>query len=123
MGFVRNEFEPAVFNKSNNGAQTSIYLYVDDMMVSSTDKSEIFTLYKILQDKYGTMALHEGTVHSFLGMSFNFETPGKCQISLAQYINELLQKSANLHKYGTSETPAGEQLFNVRDSIDAFPGP
>lgn len=41
---------------------------------------------------------------------------------MEQYINELLHKSSNLHKYGAAQTPAGEQLFDVRDTIDALPG-
>jgi len=122
MGFIRNDFEQAVFNKTTKGVQTSIYLYVDDMMISSTDKTEIKAIHRDLESKYGVMALHEGMIHSFLGMSFNFETTGKCKISMEQFINELLHKSVDLHKYGSAETPAGDQLFNVRDDIDVLPG-
>ena len=92
------------------------------MMISSTDKTEIKAIHRDLESKYGVMALHEGMIHSFLGMSFNFETTGKCKISMEQFINELLHKSVDLHKYGSAETPAGDQLFNVRDDIDVLPG-
>jgi len=39
-----------------------------------------------------------------------------------EFINKLLNKSADLHKYGSAEMPAGDQLFNVRDDIDVLPG-
>ena len=74
---------------------------------------------KRLESKYGIMTLHEGMIHSFLGMSFDFQTTSKCKISMEQFINELLNKSADLHKY---DSAAGDQLFNVRDDIDVLSG-
>ena len=111
MGFICNDFEHAVFNKTTKGVQTLICLYVD-MMISSTEKTEIKAIHRALESKYSIMTLHEGMIHLFLGMSFNFQETGKCKISMEQFINELLNKSVDIHKYGSAKTLDCDQLFN-----------
>lgn len=101
-GYVQNEYDACVFNKVVNEVQVSVYVHVDDLMVTSKNEDLIKDLHQLLQNKYGTMQLNLGKVHSFLGMTFDFNEIGKVKIKMDKFIEELLEK-ANVH--GNATTP------------------
>ena len=51
-GYVRNPHDLCVYNKVVNGVQISVYLHVDDMMITSTEEQLITDLYQTLHAKY-----------------------------------------------------------------------
>lgn len=112
LGFKVNRLEPCVFNKTVNGEQITICLYVDDLMITCKDKTVLDEVIKSLQDKFGAKA-NVGTVHSYLGMSFNFEKQGEVSITMEGYTDELLNFAGIK---GTVKTPATENLFTNDDS-------
>jgi hypothetical protein len=117
-GFVPNEYDPCVLNKSKNGSQITICLHVDDMMITSTDESLVRELHNVLQIKYGKMEIKSGKIHSFLGMSFDFSTDRKVSIRMGKFIDEVLLKG---NVQGLAETPAGDNLFSVDASLPILP--
>ena len=114
-GYIQNEYDACVFNKVVDEVQVSVYVHVDDLMVTSKNEDLIKDLHRVLQNKYGTMQLNLGKVHSFLGMTFDFTEDGKVKIKMDKFIKELLEK-AKIH--GNANTPAGENLFDVRENLE-----
>ena len=94
-GYIQNEYDACVFNKVVDEVQVSVYVHVDDLMVTSKNEDLIKDLHRVLQSKYGTMQLNLGKVHSFLGMTFDFTEDGKVKIKMDKFIKELLEKEAN----------------------------
>jgi hypothetical protein len=112
-GFIKNAYDLCVFNKTHNGQQISIYLHVDDMLITSCSEKLIIEIHQILEQKYGTMAINMGKIHSFLGMTFDFSQSGKVSIKMDKFVDEILDRAGVAGK--AIESPAGEHLFKVRE--------
>lgn len=51
-GFTGNDYDVCVFNKSNDGIQTTVAFHVDDLLVSSVSNADIDSLMSVLRDNY-----------------------------------------------------------------------
>jgi hypothetical protein len=112
-GYAVNPLDPCIFNKSVNGNQCTVVVYVDDFFVTSKDPSMIEDLERILKHKFKDLTVHDGTVHSYLGMTWDFSVPHQVKITMEHFISSLLQDSK---VEGTVKTPATDTLFVTRDS-------
>jgi len=114
-GFVANDYDPCVFNKSDNDEQITICLHVDDCMCTCTNKHLLEDLAVKLSNEYKELAVHWGTEHSYLGMTFNFplEAGGAVKITMEHYVEELL---ALFSPTGNAVSPAGDDLFVINES-------
>jgi hypothetical protein len=112
-GFIPNELEPCIFNKNVDDKQVTICLYVDDLMITSETKELLNDTIKFLERQFKGLTATVGKVHSYLGMTFNFETPGEVKITTERYINEIMTEN-NVH--GSSTVPASNDLFDIVES-------
>ena len=89
-----------------------ICLYVDDLfIICPKDIEELVNIdLKYISDKVGPLTIHEGEVHKYLGMEFDFTEIRKCKITMLQYIKNLLDE---LNITGTATSPAANHLFNI----------
>jgi hypothetical protein len=110
IGFVRNKKDPCVMNRSFNGKQLSVVIYVDDLMCSCVDESALDWLAEELTDEYTELNVHKGTFHSYLGQSFDFSVKGKVKITMEGYIQDLLTLYEVEH---CVSTPALSSLFTI----------
>jgi hypothetical protein len=114
QGFKFNPYDPCVANRKINGGQHTIRFHVDDVM-SSHRKPKVNTdFYHWLNQKYGTygdVKCTRGTLHDYLGMKFDFSTPGQVHVNMKQYICELVDDFSEKIS-GTKEFPADEKLFS-----------
>jgi Reverse transcriptase (RNA-dependent DNA polymerase) len=116
-GFVRNPYDPCVFNRINaNGIQTTVVLYVDDMMVTCEDSLELDRFGACLRARYGKDQIteHRGTVLDFLGMTFDFTVLGKVKVTMKHLVDEIIAGCGVVQE---RKTPATEDLFEVRDTV------
>jgi Reverse transcriptase (RNA-dependent DNA polymerase) len=113
LGFTRNPKEPCVLNKTVDGVQVTIFLYVDDLMFTSRSEALIDDVIAELKKSYGNIVVHEGKQLPYLGQEFDFRTPGQVTIRMRKYVEDLLTASGI---EGTADTPASESLFSVRDA-------
>ena len=116
-GFVRNPYDPCVFNRINaNGIQTTVVLYVDDMMATCEDSLELDRFSACLRAHYGTDQIteHRGTILDFLGMTFDFTVPGKVKVTMKHLVDEIIAGCGVVQE---RKTPATEDLFEVRDTV------
>jgi hypothetical protein len=110
MGFVPNKVDPCVLNKTVNGKQCTILLYVDDLLVTCEDGGAIAEVVTQLE------AAFEGDVKScfdkdlsYLGMHLKLEE-GSITVSMVAYLQGVLDE---LKVTGTVTTPATANLFKV----------
>jgi hypothetical protein len=118
MGFVQNPKDVCVFNKMMGEHQLTIFLYVDDVMVTCVDEAAIDSTLADLKKKYGELVVHEGDSLPYLGMEFNFSRPGEVSIKMTKYIDDLLRITGTT---GKADTPAAESLFRTRDAQKLSP--
>ena len=112
-GYIKNPFDPCVFNKTIDGVQCTVVVYVDDIFVTCRNLRVIEDLESLLKRKFKEITVHDGHIHSYLGMTWNFEVPGEVKVTMEGYVDEVLKYATTT---GTVSTPASDQLFNIRDA-------
>ena len=96
LGYTRNAVDQCVFNKGVGPNQCTVCVHVDDLMITCCENAIIDALLAGLTDKYKTLTVHRGNVHSYLGMTWDFTVARKVK--------------------GTVATPASSNLFELRES-------
>ena len=109
IGFEVNPYDPCVANRIVNGKQQTILFHVDDCKLSHVDASANDQLIEWLRKNYesvfedgsGKMKVCRGKVHKFLGMNLDFGTRGRVNVTMTEYVKEIL---AAFDKVAPSET-------------------
>ena len=110
IGFVKNQHDICVFNLQKDGKQCTVCLHVDDLLITCVNESIIESVISSLEAVYKTIPVHTGTIHFYLGMTFDFSVPGKVRVSMEGYIRDLVLL---VGVTGKAATPAGTDLFTV----------
>ena len=121
MGFKLNPYDPCVANKTVNGHQLTVSWHVDDLTISCVEEQPIHDVISALKQIYGNnLKEHVGLVHEYLGMTFDYSTPGTVEISMDNYIANVIDSFPE-QITGVSATPATDKLFQVRDDDRPLP--
>ena len=113
-GYIANPSEPCVLNKMHaDGKQSTCVLYVDDLFITTHSPQHGYELRDHLLNKFKEATFHEGPVHSYLGMTFDFSIKGEVKVSQEGYVAELLN---GVTVEGTASTPAAANLLTVNFS-------
>lgn len=115
-GYTQNPIDICVFNKTVNSVQCTICVHVDDLLFTSVDGSIIENTLQYLIGVYKEVSISRGKVQHYLGMIFDFSTPGKCYMSMPMFTDKVMKKG---NVTGVAATPALESLFVIRE--DAQP--
>lgn len=108
MGFERNEVDPCVLNKTINGKQCTILLYVDDLLITCVDEGALREVIQQLEDAFGGDVKHSFDKDlSYLGMHIKIEE-GRITVSMTAYLQNVLDE---LGVTGSVTTPATAKLF------------
>ncbi|MCG3769880.1 MAG: hypothetical protein JW384_01011 [Nitrosomonadaceae bacterium] len=111
MGFVVNPLDVCVFNLVRNGKQCTICVHVDDLFITCVEESTIKFVTDSLLAKYKEIEVKTGPILSYIGMTFNFSTIGKCFVTMEGYVQDVI----NLYSIsGHANTPATSDLFTIR---------
>jgi hypothetical protein len=113
IGYKRNSYDKCIFNKTVNGHRITVILYVDDLKITSTSRSTAIELIEKLREIYKEITVTEGSIHSYLGMTFDYSDSGKVKITIEGYTKDLLN-TYNIS--GKAASPALDNLFVVRDT-------
>ena len=112
LGYTRNESDVCVFNRTDiRGVQCTATVHVDDLLITSKSKEMISELTEGLQARYGEITLAHGPLINYLGMAFDFSCAGETRVSMAGYVDKMLESSGVL---SIAETPATDGLFETR---------
>jgi hypothetical protein len=112
-GFIQNPLDPCIFNKLVRGEQLTVVIYVDDLFITCKNGEAIEELESLLRFKFKEITVHEGLVHSYLGMTWDYSQPSSVKVTMEGYTNDLLRQ-ANIS--GIVKTPATDNLFAIRDA-------
>lgn len=91
MGYSPNEVDPCVMNKSLNGKQCALVIFVDDILVLSQDQHEIDEVVKGLKEKYAEIQFKTGNDFSYLGMHILLDN-GKATVRMEGFVEALLEE-------------------------------
>lgn len=124
MGFTMNPYDPCVANKQIKGSQMTICWHVDDLTLSHIDISAINDIISRIKTIYGqNLTEHIGLTHDYLGMHFDYSTPGQVEISMDKYIANVIDSFPE-QITGVYATPATDNLFKVRtENVKPLPEP
>ncbi len=115
MGFVLNPYDPCVANKIVNGNQLTVSWHVDNLTMSCVEEQPIHDVIHTLKQIYSqNLKEHIGPIHDYLGMTFDYTTSGKVEISMDKYIANIIDSFPE-QITGVSPTPATDKLFQVWD--------
>jgi len=91
-GSVLNPYDLCVANKVVKGKQMTVCWHVDDLKVSHCDPAQVTIFGKWLSEKYGVAVVtHQGKVHDYLGMIFDFLSKGKVMVTMMEYIKNIIK--------------------------------
>ena len=113
-----NPYDWCVANKQIDGRQCTLIWHVDDMKISHGDSSVVDGIIKMLEEEFGKEApltILQRKMHNYLGMTLDFSIDGKVQISMEEYIRNMLRELPE-DMDGMATTPATEHLFKVNET-------
>jgi hypothetical protein len=123
--FIINPYDPCVANKIIRGKQMTICWHVDDLKASHVITKVMDRIIQYLRQEYesifedgsGEMVVSRGKVHKYLGMVLDYTVLGKVQISMFDYIEEILKAFAIAEPKGagTKSSAAPDNLFIVNE--------
>jgi hypothetical protein len=87
-------------------------VYVDDLLITSNSPNDIVHLNEFLCYKFKSITVNVGLIHSYLGMTLDFNPNGAVKVSMKVDIKQLLIDS-NIQKF--SPSPASNTLFDQPD--------
>ena len=111
-GYELNSQEPCVLNKSIDGHQATILLFVDDIMLLCAAEGAADELESVLKTAFGDIKRLDGTELPFLGMSISFKPDGTVEVSMSGYVRDLLAQGG---VEGAAASPANALLFEVSE--------
>jgi hypothetical protein len=111
MGFEINPYDSCVANKTVNGTQMAVRWHVDDLMISYTSQDDSMAFVKKIKDIYGeNLAEKVGTVHDYLGMTFDNSFVDKVRINMNPYLSKVIKEFPQ-EILGMCATPAADHLY------------
>jgi hypothetical protein len=111
IGFRPNRKDPCVFNKGFGANQVTVCFHVDDLLITSQSEENMEKVIDDILKKFKSCNVNRSLKQSYLGMTLDFSSVGKCKVTMEGYVNNVLSK----YNVGTSTaaTPATEKLFHV----------
>jgi hypothetical protein len=115
MGLEINPYNPCIAKKTVNGTQMTIRWHVDDLMISHLSQDKIMKVVQGIKDIYGeNLAETVGTVHDYLGMTFDYSFTKEVRINMWDYLRKVIKEFPK-DIAGVCATPASDHLFKVQE--------
>ena len=114
-GFKCNLIDPCVFNKTVNGDQITVVVYVEDLLITCKCISEINKVKCLIEKEFIDIKVKEGSEFTYLGMSIKRYDNGSISVDMRAYIESILKEWSD-KEYRDYAMPADEDLFDVDDA-------
>jgi hypothetical protein len=118
-------------NKTVDGMQMTICFHVDDYKLSHcssrANNNMIDWLHQeyesIFEDGSGKMTFSRGRVHKYLGMTLDYTVCGRVNISMFDYVNEIINAFDKAEPKGgsTKSSAAPDDIFKVDEGCKKLP--
>jgi len=102
-----------VANKEINNSQCTIIWHVDDLKISHRESWVVDQIISLLEIEFGKEAPFtktRGKRHDYLGMVLDFSTPGPVEISMHEYVYEIIN-DAPCNMEGNVPSPVANHHF------------
>ena len=129
-GFTPNPSDVCIFNRTVLGRQTTVVVYVDDLLITAKKQSDADSVIAVLEEKYKELKIHRGLSHNYLGMVLDFATPGVVKVNQIGMVEDII-KTAPLSAAAPTlgdpthaaprqpTTPAAQYLFDITPDLEA----
>ena len=92
----------------------TIRWHVDDLMISHVSQDKIMRVLQGIKDIYGeNLAETVGTVHDYLGMTFDYSFAKEVRVNMWDYLRNVIKEFPE-EITRTCATPTSDHLFKVR---------
>ena len=114
-GYVVSDTDPCVFNKWVGKECISVGVYVDDLLITATDKKLVKELKLSLVGEYKDISYDDGNTITYLGMLTSSSSDKYIDLSVPQFIDDLVS-DLSISDSDLSKSPASAKLFNILPS-------
>ncbi len=105
-GFVLNQYDACVANKTVDGKVLTVCFHVDDNKISHESSKVVDATIEWLRKKYkvifhdglGAMKVPRGKVHKYLGMTMDFCTKGEVHITMPKHLDDADETNSRIPK-------------------------
>jgi len=114
-GFIANPYDDCVMNKMVNGKMLTVAWHVDDLKVSHIEVAVVDDFVLQMEDEFGQetpLNKSRGKIHDYLGMIFDFQSPGIVKVTMFDYVRMILHEAPK-DMNGKVVNPAAKHLFTV----------
>jgi hypothetical protein len=112
-GFQVNPLEPCVMNKTVQGKQCTVVIYIDDLKFTSQDESITISAIAALEKRFDCkLSVTSGKQHDYLGMHWDYSVDGEVKITMKGFTDDIL---SDCTINGIASSPAANHLFQVRE--------
>ena len=114
-GYLPNDCDPCIFNKTTGGIQITIIVYVDDLMILSKNPALIEAIIATLEGKYDKLKVSSGKIHNYLGMVFDFTDPTHVSVDQIGMVEDIISSTrTSVQDYTTTSVSAAHRSFAER---------
>ncbi len=117
MGFAKNPYGHCVFNCVMYDKQCTVTVHVDGLKISCADRRGVADTVNCLKRIYKRLNCHKEKVLDYLGMDFDYRSPGQVKSSMVGMVDEALDE---YELEGSAKTPAALHLFQVSEDSPAL---
>jgi hypothetical protein len=110
LGYTPNPMDRCVWNKTENGVQCTVAVYVDDLYITCKRVDAIDDLIERLKVVYKSIKEHRGEKLPYLGMLLDYSVKGQVAITMESYILDCIRMARAI---GRASTPATLYLFDI----------
>jgi hypothetical protein len=106
LGYLQLEYDECVFRKDS----TYIALYVDDLLIVTSDEMERKRVVAGLESRYGKLKTTEGAELIYRGLQISIQEDKSIRVHQTQYTKKLI---AEEKIQGYTNTPSTAKLFDI----------
>jgi hypothetical protein len=128
IDFIINPYDPCVANNIIEGKPMTICFHVDDCKLSHRNKTFMDRMIgyllqeyeSIFEDGSGAITASRGKIHKYLGMTLDYSVPGQVNITMLNYVDEILAAFDKEEPKGggTKTSAAPDSLFKVDEDCE-----
>jgi len=118
-GYIRNDYDPCVFNKSVGDNQVTIAFHVDDLLVTSKLESAVESAITLIESNFQSVSVTRGLKHSYLAMNLLIGKNG-IDVDMIGYLDKMLEGRQTGKKVST---PASDELFTIDELAQRLSAP
>ena len=135
MNFIPNPKDPCVFNRTVDGRQISVIVYVDDILITGSSDRDLDSFTREFKLHHPEVTEKVGDLLDYLGMKLDLRVDGQISIGMQGYTERASESWTNAHReavatrpdifggpeFKSYKSPCSELLFDVSTDSAELP--